>query len=407
MAAMDSEALGAADLAGLAEVTEAEIGRMVDLGVLVPREGPAPFRATDTQKVRLAIACERAGLPMDAIAEVIRAGRLSFAFMEATPYHRFALPSTRTFRQVSRDTGIPLETLRGTLESMGFTWTSADEPIREDELEVLPLIRLAISSGLLDQAWVTRVGRAYAEGMRLAAKVENEAYGARFEEPVLASGLGQRQAMERASEIAGEFIPLADRALMAVYRRQQELIWTEHQVENIEAALEEAGAIPRPERVPAMCFLDLAGYTRLTEERGDQAAAELATTLAVLVERLARVQGGTPVKWLGDGVMLHFREPAGAVVSALDMVRRVPEAGLPQAHVGVAAGPVVVQGGDYFGRTVNLASRLAARAQAGQVLVTGAVAEAPAPDGVVFSDLGALRLKGFSAPVRVLEARWA
>ena len=404
---MDSEALGAADLAGLAEVTEAEIGRMVDLGVLVPREGPAPFRATDTQKVRLAIACERAGLPMDAIAEVIRAGRLSFAFMEATAYHRFALPSTRTFRQVSRDTGIPLETLRGTLESMGFTWTSADETIREDELEVLPLIRLAISSGLLDQAWVTRVGRAYAEGMRLAAKVENEAYGARFEEPVLASGLGQRQAMERASEIAGEFIPLADRALMAVYRRQQELIWTEHQVENIEAALEEAGAIPRPERVPAMCFLDLAGYTRLTEERGDQAAAELATTLAVLVERLARVQGGTPVKWLGDGVMLHFREPAGAVVSALDMVRRVPEAGLPQAHVGVAAGPVVVQGGDYFGRTVNLASRLAARAQAGQVLVTGAVAEAPAPDGVVFSDLGALRLKGFSAPVRVLEARWA
>ena len=404
---MDSEALGAADLAGLAEVTEAEIGRMVDLGILVPREGPAPFRATDTQKVRLAIACERAGLPMDAIAEVIRAGRLSFAFMEATPYHRFALPSTRTFRQVSRDTGMPLETLRGTLESMGFTWTSADEPIREDELEVLPLIRLAISSGLLDQAWVTRVGRAYAEGMRLAAKVENEAYGARFEEPVLASGLGQRQAMERASEIAGEFIPLADRALMAVYRRQQELIWTEHQVENIEAALEEAGAIPRPERVPAMCFLDLAGYTRLTEERGDQAAAELATTLAVLVERLARVQGGTPVKWLGDGVMLHFREPAGAVVSALDMVRRVPEAGLPQAHVGVAAGPVVVQGGDYFGRTVNLASRLSARAQAGQVLVTGAVAEAPAPDGVVFNDLGALRLKGFSAPVRVLEARWA
>jgi adenylate cyclase len=407
MAAMDSEALGAADLAGLAEVTEAEIGRMVDLGVLVPREGPAPFRATDTQKVRLATACERAGLPMDTIAEVIRAGRLSFAFMEAAPYQRWALPSTRTFRQVSQDTGIPLETLREVLEAMGFAWTSVDEPVREDELEVVPLIRLAFSSGLLDQAWLSRVGRAYAEGMRLAAHVENEAYAARFEEPVLASGLGQRQAMERASEIAGEFLPLVDRALMAVYRRHQELIWTEHQVLNIEAALEEAGAIVRPERVPAMCFLDLAGYTRLTEERGDQAAAALADTLAVLVDRLARGQGGTPVKWLGDGVMLHFREPAGAVESALTMVSRVPQAGLPQAHVGVAAGPVVVQGGDYFGRTVNLASRVAARAQAGQVLVTGAVAEAPAPDGVVFSDLGALRLKGFSAPVRVMEARWA
>jgi adenylate cyclase len=294
MAAMDAEALGPAELAELAEVTEAEIGRMVDLGVLVPREGPAPFRATDMQKVRLAMACERAGLPMDAIAALIRSGRLSFAFMGAAPYHRFASPSTRTLRQVSQDTGIPLGTLRETLESMGFTWTSADDPIREDELEVLPLIQLATSSGLLDPVWLGRVGRAYVEGMRLAAKVENEAYVARFEEPVLESGLGQRQAMERASEIAGEYIPLMDRALMAIYRRQQELIWTEHQVENIEAALEEAGAIPQPERMPAMCFLDLVGYTRLTEERGDQAAAELAATLAVLVERLARGQGARP-----------------------------------------------------------------------------------------------------------------
>ena len=378
---------------------------MVGLGVLVPREGPAPFRVRDVAKVRLAMACERAGLPMDAIADLIRAGRLSFAFMEAAPYHRFAIPSTRTLRQVGQDTGIPLEALRETLESMGFAWTSADDPIREDELEVLPLIQLAISSGLIDQAWLSRVGRAYAEGMRLAASVENEAYRARFEEPVLASGLGQREAMEQASALAARFVPLVDRALMAIYRRQQELIWTEHQVENIEAALEEAGAIPRPDRVPAMCFLDLTGYTLLTEERGDQAAAELAATLAVLVERLARGQRGTPVKWLGDGVMLHYREPAGAVESALGMVRRVPEAGLPQAHVGVAAGPVVVQGGDYFGRTVNLASRVAARAQAGQVLVTAAVAQTPAPDGVTYRDLGELQLRGFTSPVRVLEAR--
>ena len=73
----------------------------------------------------------------------------------------------------------------------------------------------------------------------------------------------------------------------------------------------------------------------------------------------------------------------------------------------MAAGPVVVQGGDYFGRTVNLASRVAARAGAGQVLVTEPVAAAAAGDGVAFADLGELRLKGFAAPVRVLEARRA
>ena len=194
---------------------------------------------------------------------------------------------------------------------------------------------------------------------------------------------------------------------MAVYHRQQELAWIEDQVEHVEAALGEVGAHARPERVPAMCFLDLAGYTRLTEEQGDQAAAELAGTLAVLVERSSRAHGGTPVKWLGDGVMLYFRRPAEAVEAALGMVGEVPEAGLPPAHVGVAAGPVVVQGGDYFGRTVNLASRVAARADAGQVLVTATVAEAPSPDGVVYADLGAFELKGFAAPVRVLEARRA
>jgi len=399
------EALTGAQLAELAGVSEAEIGRMVDLGVLVAREEAAPFLTIDLRKVRLALACERAGLPMDGIAAAIRAGRLSFAFLEASPYHRWAVPSDRTYRQVSEETGVPLDVLRETLESMGFAWTSPDEPMREDELEVIPVLQMGISTGILDKMWMARVGRAYAEGLRLAALVETEIFQARFEGPALDSGAGQRQVMELASELAAPFMPLVDRALMGIYRRQQELVWTDHQVLNIEAALEEVGAIARPDRVPAMCFVDLAGYTRLTEEQGDQAAVELASTLAVLVERLSRAAGGTPVKWLGDGVMLHFRRPAGAVEASLAMVGELPSAGLPPAHVGVAAGPVVVQGGDYFGRTVNLASRVAGRAQAGQVLVTETVAAAVPGDAVAFSDLGELRLKGFSAPVRLLEAR--
>jgi adenylate cyclase len=114
-----------------------------------------------------------------------------------------------------------------------------------------------------------------------------------------------------------------------------------------------------------------------------------------------------PVKWLGDGVMVRHREPAGAVLSALRMVGQLPQAGLPPAHVGVAAGPVVAQGGDYFGRTVNLAARIAARAGPGQVLVSGSVAESASPPGVTFVELGRLRLKGIADPVRVLEARGA
>ncbi len=398
------DALSASGLADLAGVTEAEVQRLVDLGILVARDGADPFLETDAQKVRLATACERAGLPMEGVGAAVRAGRLSFAFLEASPYGRWLVRSARTYRQVSEETGVPLDTLGGVLESMGFARMAPDELIREDELEVVPLLQLGLSRGILDLAWLTRIGRAYAEGLRLAANVENEAYRARFMGPLLASGADQRTAMELAAQLATEFLPLADRALMGIYRRQQEVVWTEDLVEDIENELDRAGVLGRPERVPAMSFLDLVGYTRLTEERGDAAAAALAEALAVLVDRSCREHGGVPVKWLGDGVMVHFREPAGAVLSALRLVEQLPQVGLPPAHVGVAAGPVVAQGGDYFGRTVNLAARIAACAGAGQVLVSGSVAEAASPEGVAFVELGELRLKGFARPVRLLEA---
>jgi hypothetical protein len=141
---MDRETgpLSGSELAGLAGVSEAEVERMVGLGILVARDGAGPFLATDVQKVRLATACEQAGLPMEGIASAIRAGRLSFAFLEASPYRRWAVRSARTYRSVSEETGVPLELLGAVLESMGFAPTPPDEPMREDELEVVPLLQL-------------------------------------------------------------------------------------------------------------------------------------------------------------------------------------------------------------------------------------------------------------------------
>jgi adenylate cyclase len=402
-------ALSAAGLADLAGVTEAEVQRLVDLGILIARDGGGPFRVADVQKVRLATACEQAGLPMAGIASAIRAGRLSFAFLEAAPYRRWGVRSTRTYRQVSQQAGVPLELLGSALEAIGFARMAPDEPMREDELEVVPLLQLGLSSGFLDQRWSTRLGRGYAEGLRLIAGVEKEVWQARFIAPLVASGADQQTAQERAARRVGDLdlASLLDHALLAAYRRQQELAWTGQLVEDIETALQETGGLGRPERVPAMCFLDLVGYTRITEEHGDRAAAELAEALAMLVDRSSREHGGLPVKWLGDGVMVYFRDPAGAVLAALQMVEQLLEGGLPPAHVGVAAGPVVVQGGDYFGRTVNLAARIAAYASASRVLVSERVAERAPPRGVTFVELGQVQLEGIAHPVRLLEARRA
>jgi adenylate cyclase len=176
-------------------------------------------------------------------------------------------------------------------------------------------------------------------------------------------------------------------------------------VEHVEGALEAAGLYRRLERPPAMCFLDVTGYTRLTEERGDAAAADLAARLATLVRRSAQEHDGTPVKWLGDGVMFYFREPAAAVPAALQMVEMVGRQGLPPAHVGIHAGPVIFQEGDYFGRTVNLAARIAEYARPGEVLVSQEVVDAADGGPARFTEIGPVELKGVPGTLRLHTAR--
>jgi len=111
------------------------------------------------------------------------------------------------------------------------------------------------------------------------------------------------------------------------------------------------------------------------------------------------------VKWLGDGVMFYFRAPGAAVVAAVEMVEVVGRQGLPPAHVGIHAGPVVVQDGDYFGRTVNLAARMAEYARPGEVVVSQEVVDATQGGPVAFVEIGPVELKGVPGTLRLYTAR--
>ena len=117
--------------------------------------------------------------------------------------------------------------------------------------------------------------------------------------------------------------------------------------------------------------------------------------------------GGTPIKWLGDGVMFYFRDPGPGVRAALQMLDVLAAAGLPPAHVGLHTGPVLLQHGDYFGQTVNLSARIADYARPGEVLVSQAVADASQEDGIAFLDVGQVELKGVSGSTHVLRAQIA
>jgi adenylate cyclase len=169
-------------------------------------------------------------------------------------------------------------------------------------------------------------------------------------------------------------------------------------------ALEHSGLEERVPRPPAICFVDLSGYTQLTEERGDEVAAHVAGRLASLVTDISRSRGGRPVRWLGDGGMFHFREARTAVLAGLDMVERAPAVGLPAAHVGIHTGPVVFQDGDVYGRTVNLAARIAGYARAGQVVVSEDTARRSGGDELRLEPLGPVELKGVARPLPLYQA---
>jgi len=213
-------------------------------------------------------------------------------------------------------------------------------------------------------------------------------------------------AIAQASEkLSPALARVGDTAILAVYHGQQTHSWIRNILEGFEATLAAAGLHSRLTRVPAMCFFDLTGYTRLTEERGDKAAADLARSLASLVQKNSMRYGGKAVKFLGDGVMVHFPEPGKGVLAALDMVEAAVSVGLPPAHVGLHAGPVLFQEGDYFGRTVNISARIADYARPGEVLVSQEVVDASDDFSLAFTEIGPVELKGVSGAVRLHKAR--
>jgi len=217
--------------------------------------------------------------------------------------------------------------------------------------------------------------------------------------PLQQQGLTEPELMRYGSQLGQRMTPLVHRTLLGIYERHRQHVWSEDSILHAEAALERAGLHQRVMRPPAVCFVDLTGYTRLTEEQGDEVAARLAGSLAALVENISRHHGGKPVRWLGDGGMFLFKEPTAGMVAALEMVGSAPGAGLPPTHIGIHAGPVVAQDGDVFGRTVNIAARIAAWAGPGEVLTSSETVELVEDARLRFVRVGPASLKGIARPV--------
>jgi adenylate cyclase len=396
------DGLSEAELAERSGATAEHIARLMELGILAPQGGA--FRPSDIQRVKLIEALESSGISLEDIGRAVTSGHVSFSFLDLL----FSEPkgyTTSTYRDVCREYGWTMEFVERVHEALGLPAPLADDRVREDDMLMFPTGQFALATGV-PEGGVLRSLRVYGQSLERIAQAEAQFFHTYVEEPMLAAGMGEGQLLEISSQLSPELRARVEAMISWLYHRHQEHSIIEHVVGHVEEALERAGVGPRRQgRPPAMAFLDLTGYTRLTEERGDDAAAELAASLASLVQRESQRRGGRPVKWLGDGVMFHFPDPGEAVRCSLDLVEKGPAAGMPPAHVGVNAGPVVFRDGDYFGRTVNIAARIASRAGPNEVLVSGETVELAEPEGVRFEEIGPVELKGVSRPVQLFRAK--
>ncbi len=379
------------------------MARLVEAGILAPADAGA-FTLGDVRRVALVDALERGGLPVEVIAGAIRQGRLTLDFVDQPGYGFLATLQPTTFRDVSAETGIPLELLLVVREAMGFAQADPDDRMRSQEAEVVTLLRLLVDHGVRPPI-IERLLRVSADGLRRIAETESDLWRTDLLEPLFAAGKSADEIGRITNDIAAEYAVASDRSLLAIAHGQGAHTWLRNIFEGFERTLIDAGLYAAPAVPPAICFLDVTGYTRLTEVRGDAAAAGLAERLGRIVQRTSVGHGGKAVKWLGDGVMFYFREPGQGVLAALEMVAAVRAAELPPAHVGLHAGPVLFQEGDYFGRTVNTAARIAEYARQGEVLVSEDVVNATVTAQVVFEEIGPVELKGLSEAIRLYSAR--
>jgi class 3 adenylate cyclase len=398
---VSDEGCTAEEIAERAGVDAAFVRHLADLHVIGPEvEGRYPVR--DARRVKLVAACETAGLPAEGIATALERDTLSLAPLDEPYYERWADRATETYTQVGARLGVDVEFLCDAQVALGFPRPQPEDHPRTDELETWVVIAVALQQ--IPRDALLRLLAVYGTGVRRIATAETQIWHEFVDVPHQRAGSSEKQLLEAGVGFGSLIMPLMDRSLLAMYHRMQEGAWMADLVEHVENALEQAGVHERLARPPAMAFMDLSGYTALTEERGDEAAAELIGSLSDLVLRTATHHGGQPVKFLGDGVMFHFADPGQAVLASLELVERAEPAGLPPAHVGVHAGPIVQRDGDYYGRTVNWASRISGRAAPREVLVTSEVVEHAAEVPVAFDGVGATELKGIARPVELFRA---
>jgi adenylate cyclase len=346
-----------------------------------------------TARLDLLALLEAEGIGLDELQAATRDGRLLFVGAErmVSGVPRYSI------RQVGEQAGVRPEFIMALRRANGLPIPDIDAVVcSEADIEAARTARRFLEAGIGEEQQLAVV-RVIGRGLAQAAEVMR----ATVLELVLEPGASEVELARRYAERVEDFMPMVGPMLEQMVR-----LHLRHMVrsEAISAAERAEGALPGARDV-TVCFADLVGFTRLGEEVAPDELERVAQRLVELATEHVRGEVRL-VKAIGDAAMLVSPEPGGLLDVALDLVDAADAEGrdFPQLRVGMASGAALSRAGDWYGRPVNLASRVTAVARPGSVLATREVREA-AGDGYRWSSAGARSLKGLDEPVRLYRVR--
>ncbi|MDQ6915128.1 MAG: MerR family transcriptional regulator [Actinomycetota bacterium] len=380
----------AAERAG---VSPATLRRWAREGVIPQADGT--WTPAAVAQARIVARLRDRGHSLGEIRRATESGQLAFGYIEDL------FPGDQevySLEEAAADTGLEPALIERIYITVGFSLDSL-EAITEEDLQFLRYIAAVLAAGFPFVAFLQLL-RVYGHAVARLADAEVRLFHLYVHEPLMRDGVPGMEMAQEMESLARELLPLASPIMDHVHQRFLSHFVEQDVIGHMEADLDEDELALGRLRV-AIAFADLAGYTRLTEEEGEEEALDAVERFVEAVEHTlpddARV-----IKTIGDEVMIVGSDAAALTDWAVGFQELYAERPLPR--IGIHYGQTLYRDGDYYGQAVNQASRVAARAAGGVVLVTRPVVDA-AGGHLVFEPIGSVRLKGFATPTELFLAR--
>ena len=394
---MSERSLSLREAADLVGVTPATLRRWAETGVIPEHDGTQEWPPVAVAHARMVARLRERGHSLEELRRAGEEGRLATGYVEdlLIPAEVAEVP----FDEAAEQVGLEPQLVERIWATLGFAPRRPDT-VTEEDVKALRYVASVLEAGFPLVAFLQLL-RVYGQALARIADAETRLFHIYVHEPLMRQGVPGLQMAEEMEDLARDLLPLASPIMDYLHQRFLAEFVERDVVGHMEVELDESIDLGRL-RV-TIAFADLAGYTRFTEEAGEE---EALTTVERFIDAVTETlpEDARVIKTIGDEVMIVGGDPGALTDWSVGFQQLWAER--PTPRIGIHTGVALYRDGDYFGRDVNLAARVVARARGGEVLVSDSVMDEIADDEhLEFENIGQVKLKGFDEPRGLCRVR--